>query len=156
MIEKFEDRIRRYPGQAVHDATGLGDVVEGYIHGEAKPFLMVGRDRSALLIRVHQRSREERDRCAEMIPNRCTQNTFTAERGLMSFGAGHLPDTMSAAALAWFRSVKMLGPMKATGKSKRSGENEPEGDYSPSFLEHLRRKRGVDCSGRRKISNREG
>lgn len=50
VIDRFNERVRRYPGEAAHDATGIGDVVDGYLEVVAEPIQMVGKTRSQLFL----------------------------------------------------------------------------------------------------------
>ena len=102
MIARLDDRLKRYPGLAAHDATGVGDVVSGYLKSEVMPILMVGRDRTDLLTE-YIAAIEREEIVSPLI--RCME----AEHRLAStddvYGSGHLPDTIAACALAW----KLLG-----------------------------------------------
>src|SRR4030042_1822111 len=98
MVERFDDRVQRYPGGAAFDATGIGDVVAGYMRANAEPVLMVGRARSNILsgyISAVERGEIESPFIGWM----------EREHRLASvddvYGRGHLPDTISAMALAW-------------------------------------------------------
>lgn len=103
MIEKLDKRIARYNGNTAHDGTGIGDVVNGYLGHPAEAFIMAGRDRSNLLseyIAAIERGEME----APFI------DFMEAEHRLAStddiYGSGHLPDTISAGALA-YRAAKV-------------------------------------------------
>ena len=48
MVGRFDARLTSYGGEARHDKTGLGDVVDGYLTTEAEGFIMVGRQRADL------------------------------------------------------------------------------------------------------------
>jgi hypothetical protein len=48
MVALLDDRVREYGGEAVHDGTGVGDVVAGYLQYGAEPFIMVGKPRADL------------------------------------------------------------------------------------------------------------
>jgi hypothetical protein len=48
MVRAFDDRVDRYGGQACHDATGLGTVIDDYMKSDAEGVVMTGKDRDAL------------------------------------------------------------------------------------------------------------
>jgi len=49
MIGWFNDAIQRYSADAIHDGTGLGNVVNDYVDVRARAFLMTGEKRDAML-----------------------------------------------------------------------------------------------------------
>lgn len=49
MIGWFNDAIERYNAEAIHDATGLGNVVNDYIDVRARKFIMTGEKRANML-----------------------------------------------------------------------------------------------------------
>ena len=49
MIGWFNDAIKRYSADAIHDGTGLGNVVNDYVDSRARSFLMTGEKRAAML-----------------------------------------------------------------------------------------------------------
>lgn len=49
MIGWFNDAIQRYGADAIHDGTGLGNVVNDYVDVRARAFLMTGEKRDAML-----------------------------------------------------------------------------------------------------------
>lgn len=49
MIGWFNDAIQRYGADAIHDGTGLGNVVNDYVDVRARSFLMTGEKRNAML-----------------------------------------------------------------------------------------------------------
>lgn len=49
MIGYFNKAINRYKATALHDGTGLGNVVDGYVDLRADPFMMTGMDRDNML-----------------------------------------------------------------------------------------------------------
>jgi hypothetical protein len=56
MVGLLEDRIDEYGGRALHDGTGLGDVIAGYLTRPATAFILVGRDRQDLFSEYVSRS----------------------------------------------------------------------------------------------------
>jgi hypothetical protein len=49
MTAKFDELVKLYQARAMHDATGLGDVVAELLTEPAEGFEMVGRPRKVLL-----------------------------------------------------------------------------------------------------------
>jgi hypothetical protein len=108
MVGYLEAHVRKYGGPAIHDGTGVGDVVAGYLNVEANAFIMVGKARADLLTEyVHAVEHGE-----ILIPDDGSQDIriFKKEHTFATFddlyGAGHLPDTIAAAALA-YRAARM-------------------------------------------------
>ena len=106
MVSKFDKRLIRYPGKAAHDGTGLGDVVGGYMVSSGEAVIMVGRARSDLLsnyIAAVERGEIE----SPFI------RFVESEHRLASvddvYGAGHLPDSISGLALAYYAASKPRG-----------------------------------------------
>ncbi len=98
MVAKYNDRVKRYPGKAIHDGTGIGDVVDGYLEVKAIPFMMVGKARSDMLsdyIGAVERGEVQ----APMIEFMYNEHKYASVDDV--YGAGHLPDSIAAMALAW-------------------------------------------------------
>jgi hypothetical protein len=98
MVAKLEQRIRRHGGEAHHDGTGLGDVVDGYLTMPAVPVIMVGRKRSDMLseyISAIERGEIESPyiRFSEASHRLASVDDV--------YGSGHLPDDIAAGALAY-------------------------------------------------------
>jgi hypothetical protein len=98
MVGRFDERTARFAGAAAHDATGIGDVVGGYMRADAEPILMIGRARAEMLS-GYISSIERGEIEAPFI------RWMEKEHRLASvddvYGSGHLPDTISAMAVAW-------------------------------------------------------
>lgn len=98
MVKKYNDRCLRYPGSNAHDATGLGDVIDGYLESDAQGNIMSGRFRSEMLSRY-----------IAALESGLFEMPFIdymeSEHRLASYndiyGTGHLPDTISAGANAF-------------------------------------------------------
>jgi hypothetical protein len=97
MVQRFEDRIQRYGGQAFHDGTGLGDVVDGYLTTPAAKVLLVGRTRSDLLSN-YVNLIEKGGIVGPLIVHAYREHLYASLSDL--YGSGHLPDTICAMALA--------------------------------------------------------
>lgn len=98
MIERFDERISRFPGQAAHDATGIGDVVAGYIRGSAQGNIMVGRFRSEMLSQ-YIKAIERGDIISPWIDYMESEHHYASVDDV--YGSGHLPDSISAMANAY-------------------------------------------------------
>lgn len=105
MLARFEERVRRFMGPAIHDATGLGDVIDERIQDIAEGFVMTGRERASIL-NEYCVACERHEIVAPFI------KYMEAEHRLASvddvYGAGHLPDSISAGAFA-YRAAKFGG-----------------------------------------------
>lgn len=97
MVDKFDRRKMRYGGAAAHDATGLGDVVDSYLQEGADPIIMVGRDRKDMLSNVI--SLIERGEIKSPYIRFMRGELLYASVDDI-YGNGHLPDSLSALALA--------------------------------------------------------
>ncbi len=98
MIARFDERIRRFGGSALHDGTGVGDVVADQLQTSAQAFLMVGRERANLLseyIAAIERGEIE----APFIRFMESEHRLASVDDV--YGSGHLPDSISAGALAY-------------------------------------------------------
>lgn len=111
MVGKFDARLVRYPGPGMHDGTGLGDVVAGYLKHAAAPMMMVGRDRSDLLS-DYISACEHGEMLSPHIRFMADEHKYASVDDV--YGAGHLPDSISAMALAW-RASKRGGVLLAWG-----------------------------------------
>jgi len=101
MIGKFESRMQRYKGKAAHDATGIGDVVRGYMRTTARDVMMVGRDRAELLSRYISAC-EHGEVVYPHIQFAYGEHKYASQEDVFSSGSTHhLPDSISAGALAW-------------------------------------------------------
>jgi hypothetical protein len=101
MIAKFETRLERYKGKASHDATGIGDVVRGYMQAGAKDVMMVGRDRARLLTRYISAC-EHGEIVYPRIQFAYGEHKYAGQEDVFESGSTHhLPDSISAGALAW-------------------------------------------------------
>lgn len=100
MEDAFTSRLRRFPGPACYDHTGVGVGIGDHLEGRADTVGvdMVGRDRTKLFqdwIAALEHAEFEGPRI---------QAAYKAHRYLRTgdlYGAGHPPDEFVAAALAW-------------------------------------------------------
>lgn len=111
MISVFDGRVKSYGGTAAHDNTGLGQVVHDLLTVDAEPFDMVGRQRSELLseyIKAVENGDLEwpRDDTNTALQAAYSEHKYATREDIYKgskdgTGTHHLPDTVSAGALAW-------------------------------------------------------
>jgi hypothetical protein len=106
MVKKFEERLKRYPGEAAHDGTGVGDVVAGYMEEDAIAFIMVGRARSDLLSN-YINGVENGEILSPFIRFMEREHKYASVDDL--YGTGHLPDSFAAMALAYYAATVPRG-----------------------------------------------
>jgi len=98
MVERFNRRVANFPGKAIHDATGLGGVIDDYLTIKSYPFVFSGNTKPRLLSSYqlaieHGRLMMPRLSMLYKDHRNCTVEDL--------FGRGHVPDSVSACALAW-------------------------------------------------------
>jgi hypothetical protein len=98
MMEKVNKIVERYPGQLAYDQTGVGDVAGEFLVNDAKGMMMVGRARTDLLS-AYINAIEKGEIEAPLIHVAKAEHLFASIDDL--YGAGHLPDTFAAGALAY-------------------------------------------------------
>lgn len=109
MIAKLDARIRRYGGRALHDGTGLGDVVKDYMNEQANAFIMAGRQRADLLSE-YIAACENHELEYPFIRHAYSEHKFASQEDVFGGGDGHhLPDSISAGALMWRASASSSG-----------------------------------------------
>lgn len=109
MVKRYEELVTLYGATAIHDATGVGGVVEDYLQIRAIPFTITGRSKTELysnyvLALEHGKLTLPRIRSLYEEHRHLTNDAL--------FGNEHTPDGVVALALAW--SV-------VSGKSKLPG-----------------------------------
>ena len=106
MIKLFNDRLSRFGGEAIHDGTGLGNVINDYIDQRAKSFIMTGRQRDDMLSE-YVSAVERGALVAPKIETAYTAHKYASLEDLYGRGKDtHLPDEICAFALAWHRRNK--------------------------------------------------
>jgi len=112
MVERLAVRVKRYPGRAAHDATGVGDVVEGMLKKagiRAEPVILSGRDRYDLLT-DYTKGIENRELKAPRLSLMYSEHRYASVDDLFKGGdKNHLPDTVCAMALAYRAAFKRPG-----------------------------------------------
>jgi len=116
MVARFDSRIRRYGGGAMHDGTGLGDVVDSYLECDAESFMMVGRARADLLSEyiagIEGGSIE-----APLIRFMEGEHKYASVDDV--YGGGHLPDSIAAGALTWRAAFGLPRPAPPPAQVQR-------------------------------------
>ena len=98
MVEKYDRRLDRYSGRGAHDATGIGDVVSGYLRHDVQGNVMAGRFRSDMLSN-YINAIERGEIVAPFIRSMEGEHRYASVDDV--YGAGHLPDSISAMANAY-------------------------------------------------------
>lgn len=98
MIGKFDERVKKYGGKACHDATGLGDVVAGYLNVEAEGVILSGQTRSDVFTKYI--AAIENGTIESPAIRYCeSEHRYCTNEDLM--GSGHPPDSFVAGAMAY-------------------------------------------------------
>lgn len=102
MVERLDARIARYPGHAMHDATGIGNVVKDLLTQPAEGMVLGGRkydDLCSEYIKGIERGEIE----APMIQHMYSEHKYATMAQV--YGTDHIPDSFVAGALA-YRAAK--------------------------------------------------
>jgi hypothetical protein len=107
MIGKFDERVKKYGGKACHDATGLGDVVDGYLNVEAEGVILSGQTRSDTFTKYI--AAIENGTIVSPAIRYCEgEHRYCTNEDLM--GSGHPPDSFVAGAMAFRASQQKSAP----------------------------------------------
>jgi len=101
MVQALDHRIERYGinrSKSLHDATGIGGVINDYLKYSSTGYIMIGKDRTELLS-DYIAAIERGEIVSPDIAYMRKEHNFASMDDV--FGSGHLPDTMSAGALAY-------------------------------------------------------
>lgn len=100
MTARFNAQVKRYPGPAAHDATGMGVVIKDSLASEADidHFTMVGKPRQELFSN-YIAGVERGEVVAPRIAHTYQNHKFVKNNDL--YGSGHPPDSIVAAAMAY-------------------------------------------------------
>jgi len=98
MVERYDRRVRRFPGLAYFDATGIGNVVRDLLSVPARGVILVGREWQAVLTR-YVVGVEDGGMKAPRTDHAYGEHRYASVDEV--FGTGHLPDSVCAMALAW-------------------------------------------------------
>lgn len=116
MAAILDTQVGSYGGTSVHDNTGIGQVVHDLLTHDSEPFDMVGRDRADLLTEYVAAVEKgdlqwPRDDSHPALAAAYGEHKYAKREDLYKgskdgTGTHHLPDTISAAALAWRAASK--------------------------------------------------
>jgi hypothetical protein len=98
MIGQFDERVKKFPRKAAHDALGVGDVVSGFMKSRAEEVLMVGRARQDLFTNVVS-AIERHEIEGPFIRSFFDDLRYVTNDDL--YGSGHPPDSLVALAMAY-------------------------------------------------------
>jgi hypothetical protein len=121
MIGMALDQWQHYGGRLVHDATGIGNVVDDYIregiprsmHSLVKPVVMGGGQQRSNLFSDYIAAIEGRDMKYPMIDYAYGEHRYVTVDDL--YGRGHPPDSVVAGALAWSQRKHKITAGMPTG-----------------------------------------
>lgn len=101
MVGDLNHRLAKYGGVCIHDATGIGNVVDDlieYERGKVKPVVLRGRERETVFTEYIAGIEQYGMRCPR-VQFPYSEHKYVTQKDL--FGSGHPPDTFIAGALAW-------------------------------------------------------
>ena len=98
MIKQFDERVKRFPGPACHDATGIGNVISDDLSVDADGVVMVGKQRDELFT-DYILSIEKGEIECPFITFMESEHKYCTVGDL--YGSGHPPDTIVAGAMAY-------------------------------------------------------
>jgi hypothetical protein len=101
MVADLDKRLAAYGGFCVHDATGIGDVIDDlieYDRRKVKDVVLRGRERESVFTE-YIAGIEQFAIKSPRIQFAYSEHKYTTQKDL--FGSGHPPDTFIAGALAW-------------------------------------------------------
>lgn len=100
MVNMLNERVDMYGGKAVHDATGIGNVVHDFLEVPAKGMVLRGKDRANIFNR-YIAAVENGKMVYPVIDWLYKEHKFLTWNDLFGGDNGHPPDSVVAAALAW-------------------------------------------------------
>ncbi len=112
MVQKFDERLDRYPGGGGHDITGVGNVINDYLVHDAVENEMSGKKRTERLT-SYVTAIENGDYVSPMIRTMYLQHSRASRDDF--YGKGHLPDSVSAMATAHF-AISFVGEISTQPK----------------------------------------
>jgi len=101
MVKDLDNRLEAYGGWCIHDATGIGDVIDDMIQYDKKkikPLVLRGRERESAFTE-YIAGIEQYGIKSPRIQFAYSEHKYVTQKDL--FGSGHPPDTFIAGALAW-------------------------------------------------------
>lgn len=118
MIKRVEQRVKTYGGYLVHDATGIGNVVNDFLDYEpelVKPIVLTGRTRE-VIFNDYIGAIEKQELKSPRISFAYNEHKYVSLDDLFT-SAGHPPDSFIAGALAWHlrnKAHKYVAPVGIT------------------------------------------
>lgn len=100
IVGDFNDRIDDYGGHSAHDATGVGNVVADYLDVPSTGFDFSRRKRRDEMLSDYVAAIEDGRIVFPRVEWAYREHKFASYDQL--YGAGHLPDSIAAGALAWW------------------------------------------------------
>ncbi len=127
LTEHLNQRVRRFPGRAAHDATGLGDVVDSMITVSVDPVILGGGQSGVRtkLFNDYIMAIEQDGLTGVRVEAAWYSHYYLTKNDL--WGSGHPPDDFVAGALAWGLRSELIDPGLQIG-----------GPVGPSVVEGLR------------------
>lgn len=101
MVADLDNRLAAYGGYCIHDATGIGDVIDDMIQYDKKKIkdvVLRGRERETVFTE-YIAGIEQFAIKSPRIQFSYSEHKYVTQKDL--FGSGHPPDTFIAGALAW-------------------------------------------------------
>jgi hypothetical protein len=108
MIDWFNKAIHKYSATAIHDGTGLGNVVNDYLDLRARSFIMTGRDRANMLTEYVSAVENGKVSYPKFNTNYYAHRYCRVGDLYNTSKDFHLPDEVCSLALAW-RVIKKSG-----------------------------------------------
>lgn len=99
MIEAHNSRVHEYGGPSEHDATGVGEVCDDFLTVDSVGFDFRHRKNRDEMLANYIAAIESGKLIYPMIEYAFLEHLYATTNDL--YGSGHLPDTISAAALSW-------------------------------------------------------
>lgn len=126
MIERFMERIRRYPGESFHDALGVGAEARDYFTEDVRDFEMIGKKRNDLFL-DYISAIERGELRAPRILNAYHAHKYVRNKDLFTVpsqahapgqqGKGHPPDAFVAGAISYQAALAIRNPLTLVGSS---------------------------------------
>ncbi len=117
VLGKLETRIRRFPGKSGHDATGLGQGLNGFLSEKVRAFTLSPTVRDPMLA-AYVVGMEHGELIGPRVKWAYRGHLYTTNDDLKSGQAGHVHDSVVAGAIAW----KVGGGVKTLLGGLRLGE----------------------------------
>lgn len=123
MVRQVEQRLETYGGLLVHDATGIGNVVDDFLtypREQVVPVIMAGRTREAMF-NDYIAAIEHNEFRSAMIDYCYGEHKYVTLDDL--YGSGHAPDSFVADSLAWYMRNDSGGASVGPANITRAGSS---------------------------------